>query len=79
MSINEQLERWKIFQNQVGQASKEGLILTIGDMNIDLEKWEESNYYQKKLAEEYQLMVGELGLEFRILASLGVGKRRILW
>lgn len=32
-------------------------------MNIDLEKWEDPNYYLKKLAEEYQSLIGEQGLE----------------
>ena len=63
MSMKQQIERWKIFQSQVSKASKEGLILGIGDMNIDLEKLEESSYYQKKFAEEYQLLIGECGLD----------------
>ena len=42
MSLNQQLERWKIFQSQVEKASVEGLILCLGDMNSDLVKWEES-------------------------------------
>ena len=48
---------------QIEQASKEGLILVIGDMNIDFQKWENSSYYLKKLAEAYQFMIGECGLE----------------
>ena len=63
MTIDQQLERLKIFYLQIEQASKEGLILVIGDMNIDLEKWEDSKYYLKKVAEEYQSMIGEGGLE----------------
>ena len=43
----------KIFHSQVDTASKEGLILGIGDMNIDIEKLKESAYYLKKLAEEH--------------------------
>ena len=63
MSVNQQLERWEIFCTQVQKASKEGLILCVGDFNIDLEKWEETTYYQKKLAQEYQSMIGKCGLE----------------
>ena len=63
LTIEQQLENWKIFHSQVEKASTEGLILGIGDMNIDLEKLEESTYYLKKLAEEHQSMIGECGLE----------------
>ena len=35
MSIDQQLERWKIFHTQVTQASKESPILVMGDMNIE--------------------------------------------
>ena len=45
------------------KVSKEGSILVIGDMNINLEQWDDSKYYLKKLAEEYQSMIGECGLE----------------
>ena len=63
MSIIEQLERLKLFHLQVDKVSKEGSILVIGDMNINLEQWNDSKYYLKKLAEEYQSMIGECGLE----------------
>ena len=43
MTINQQLERFKIFQSQVEKASKEGLILVLGGLNINLDKWEDSN------------------------------------
>ena len=45
------------------KAKKEGLVLCIGDFNIDLEKLENSNYYMKKLAHEYQSMINEYQLE----------------
>ena len=32
-------------------------------MNINLEHLEESTYYLKKLAEKYQMLIGECGLE----------------
>ena len=63
MTINQQLERSQIFHSQVEKATKEGLILIIGGMNVNLELWEESIYYLKKLAEEYQSIIGECGLE----------------
>ena len=63
MSIIEQLERLKLFHLQVDKASNEGSILVIGDMNINLQQWDDSKYYLKKLAEEYQSMIGECGLE----------------
>ena len=40
-----------------------GLMLILGDMNIDLDKMEEKDYYLDKLASEYQTMIGENGLE----------------
>ena len=64
MNIEQQLERLEILHTQIEKASKEGLILIIGDMNIDLEKWEDDpKYYQKKQAEKYQSLIGECGLE----------------
>ena len=62
MSIDQQLERWVIFNSQVQKASAEGTIVVIGDMNLDLDKIEESSYYLKKVAEQHQSMIGELGL-----------------
>ena len=38
-------------------------------MNIDLEKWEDLKYYQKKQAEKYQSLIGECGLE---IISFGI-------
>ena len=32
-------------------------------MNIDIQNWENSTYYLKKVAEEYQSLLGECGLE----------------
>ena len=63
MTINQQLDRLRIFHSQIEKASTEGLLLSIGDMNIDLEKWEDPMYYLKNLAEEYQSLIGECGLE----------------
>ena len=38
LSQNQQMERMKIFSLQLKQATKEGMVLAIGDWNIDLEK-----------------------------------------
>ena len=63
MTQKEQIDRIKILQIQVEKASKEGLILLIGDLNIDLVKWEKPQYYLKNVAQEYQTLIGECGLE----------------
>ena len=63
MNLHQQIEKIKILQSQIEVASKEGLALVIGDMNIDINKLEDPSYYQKKIAEEYLSMVGECGLE----------------
>ena len=63
MSITQQLERLELLHSQIEKASKEGLILIIGDMNINLQKWEDPKYYQKQQAEKYQSIIGECGLE----------------
>ena len=44
LSIENQIERLKIFSLQIEEATKEGMVLAIGDMNIDLEKLEDSKY-----------------------------------
>ena len=43
----EQRERWEIFMNQAKQASKEGFVVAIGDMNLDLERFEDSTNYKQ--------------------------------
>ena len=48
-------------QSQIEIAIKEGLVIVIGDMNIDLKKWESQKI--NKTAEDYQLLIGECGLE----------------
>ena len=44
MSVDLQLERLKIFSLQIEQASKEGLVLIMGDMNIDVTKYGDPSY-----------------------------------
>jgi hypothetical protein len=63
MNESEQIERLQVLHSQVEKASKEGLMLILGDMNIDLDKMEEKDYYQEKQAKEYQTMIGENGLD----------------
>ena len=63
MSESEQIERLQVLHTQVEKASKEGLLLILGDMNINLDKMEEEKYYQEKQAKEYQTMIGENGLD----------------
>ena len=72
MPIDQQIQRLKILHEQIEHASKEGLILVLGDMNIDFEKWEDSTYYLKRIAEEYQSMIGNCGLEPFNFGILGV-------
>ena len=43
MSGTEQRERWKLFMDQAKSASKEGLVLFIGDLNLDLENLKTDN------------------------------------
>ena len=38
-------------------------MVCLGDFNINLDHLEEPTYYLKKLSEEYQMMIGECGLE----------------
>ena len=54
--------------------TREGLVLVMGDMNIDVTKYGDSSYYLKRLAEEYQSIVGECGLD---LICFGITLRRI--
>ena len=44
----EQREKWKIFMNQAIKASKEGIVIAIGDTNLDLESFEDPTNYKKK-------------------------------
>ena len=75
MNIEQQLEKLEILHNQIEKASKEGLILVLGDMNIDLEKWEDPDYYQKKQAERYQSLIGECGLEVIDFGTTWIGNK----
>ena len=45
MDPGQQIEKLDILHVQIEKASKEGLVLIRGDMNIDLLKWEDPKYY----------------------------------
>ena len=76
MSIEKQLENWKNFHDQVEKATSEAPTFIIGDMNIDLDKFEEPTYYLKKLAKQHQSMMGECGLE---LFHFGITWSEFTW
>ena len=61
LNTNQEIEHIHILKQQIEIASKEGLVIIIGDMNIDLHKMEMSKI--TKQAEEYQLLIGECGLD----------------
>ena len=63
MSDLEQREKWKLFMNQTKVASKEGTVLVLGDLNLDLERFEDPTYYKKVMAEEYKSDLGEGGFD----------------
>ena len=55
----EQLVRLEELSQQVEKATKEcSRVYILGDLNIDLKKWNDKDYYLKKIAEEYQTMMG---------------------
>ena len=54
-NVNEQIIRLEELKNQIEKASQEcEHIYIMGDMNICVNKWNEKDYYLKKVAEEYQ-------------------------
>ena len=61
LNTGQHTENLHILQSQIEIAIKEGLVIVIGDMNIDLKKWESQKI--NKTAEDYQLLIGECGLE----------------
>ena len=73
LDTDEQINQLHTLKSQIGIASKEGLVIVLGDMNIDLNKWEISKL--SKLSEEYQLLIGECGLE---LMNYGITYSRII-
>ena len=63
MNHTEQKRRWEIFLNQAKLASKQGLVLALGDMNLDLNRFEEPSCYLKTISDQYQIDLGEGGFE----------------
>ena len=43
--------------------SKQGLVLVLGDINLDLNRFEEPTYYLKTISDQYQIDLGEGGFE----------------
>ena len=48
MSESDEIERLQVLHSQIKKASQEGLVLIMVDMNIDLDKMEEENYYNRR-------------------------------
>ena len=73
MSGTEQRERWKLFMDQAKSASKEGLVLVIGDLNLDLEKFEDRQ--RKRLRTEIpgSLVSEPKHRDSRSKSRLGIG------
>ena len=67
------IENLHTLKSQIEIASKEGLVVVIGDMNIDIRKWDLPKI--NKTAEEYQLLIGECGLE---VMDFGITWSRII-
>ena len=74
-SQKERIEKLKILMSQVEKASKEGLSCLMGDLNLDLKRFEEMKYYAKKESDEFQLLAAEIGLE---ILNFGYTWRRVI-
>ena len=73
--MNEQLSRFELFSQQVEKAVQESEnIYILGDMNVDINKWNNKDYYLKKISEEYQSLLGKNGLE---LIDFGITWKRV--
>ena len=74
-NVSEQLSRLELFRQQVEKAAKETEnIYILGDLNVDINRWNNKDYYLKKVAEEYQTLIGKNGLE---LIDFGITWKRI--
>ena len=74
MSVQEQCDRLGLLVDQFEKASKEGLVVCLGDLNIDLNKWDDCRYYMKKVAETYQMGLAKSGME---VVDFGITWRRV--
>ena len=50
-SMPEQIKRFEELCTQIEKAANEASTICLGDMNINLNKWNEDDFYLKKLAE----------------------------
>ena len=57
------MRRFEESCTQIEKAASEASIICLGDMNINTNKWNEDDFYLKKLAEKYQACLGSNGLE----------------
>ena len=73
LNTNQHSENILTLKAQIESAIKEGLVIVIGDMNIDIKKWDLPGI--SKTAEEYQLMIGECGLQ---MLDFGITWNRII-
>ena len=74
-NVNEQLSRFELFSQQVEKAVQESEnIYILGDMNVDINRWNNKDYYLKKISEEYQSLLGKNGLE---LIDFGITWKRV--
>ena len=63
-TIKEQLARLEELGQQIEKAAQDcENIYILGDLNIDLKRWNDKDYYLKRIAEEYQSILGKNGLE----------------
>ena len=63
------------FGKQIEKATQEcDHVYILGDLNIDTIRWNDKDYYLKKLAEEYQTILGKNSLE---LIDYGITWKRL--
>ena len=74
MSISEQTERVNKLVDQIEKACSEGLVVALGDMNLDLNRKEDTNYNLKQVADEYYSGVARCGLD---ILNFGITWRRV--
>ena len=48
---------------QAKLVSKKGLVVALGDFNLDVQRLDDPDYYLKPVSDQYQLDLGEGGLE----------------
>ena len=73
LSITQQAERMQVFNTQLERATIEGLVVCMGDFNINLEKYLSPTFYLRAVADEYQKTISNCGLS---LIDFGITWRR---